>query len=74
MTPPPCNCAHVETIVVWTRGAKEPEKQRNDRCKHPSGPHPVHGTMGSADFRLVGNVHRLAKSQKQQFGRYSPQH
>ena len=41
MTPPPCNCAHVETIVVWTRGAKEPEKQRHDRCKHPSGPHPM---------------------------------
>ena len=41
MTPPPCNCAHVETIVVWTRGAKEPEKQRHDRCEHPSGPHPM---------------------------------
>jgi hypothetical protein len=41
MTPPPCNCAHVETIVVWTRGAKEPEKQRHDRCIHPSGPHPM---------------------------------
>lgn len=32
MTPPPCNCAHVETIVVWTRGAKEPKPQRHDRC------------------------------------------
>ena len=42
MTPPPCNCAHVETIVVWTRGTKEPEKQRHDRCEHPSGPHPMH--------------------------------
>ena len=41
MTPPPCNCAHVETIVVWTRGAKEPKPQRHDRCKHPSGPHPM---------------------------------
>ena len=40
MTPPPCNCAHVETIVVWTRGRHEPEKQRHDRCIHPSGPHP----------------------------------
>ena len=44
MTPPPCNCAHVETIVVWTRGAKEPkpQPQRYDRCTHPSGPHPMH--------------------------------
>ena len=42
MTPPPCNCAHVETIVVWTRGRHEPEKQRHDRCIHPSGPHPMH--------------------------------
>ena len=41
MTPPPCNCAHVETIVVWTRGAKEPKPQRHDRCEHPSGPHPM---------------------------------
>ena len=41
MTPPPCNCAHVETIVVWTRGAKEPKPQRHDRCIHPSGPHPM---------------------------------
>ena len=42
MTPPPCNCAHVETIVVLTRGAKEPKPQRHDRCEHPSGPHPMH--------------------------------
>ncbi len=42
MTPPPCDCAHVETIVVWTRGAKEPKPQRHDRCAHPSGPHPMH--------------------------------
>ena len=45
MTPPPCNCAHVETIVVWTRGAKEPEKQRHDRCIHPSGPHPMNAEI-----------------------------
>ena len=42
MTPLPCNCAHVETLVVWTRGRHEPEKQRHDRCIHPSGPHPQH--------------------------------
>ena len=41
MTPPPCNCAHVETAIVWTRGRHEPEKQRHDRCTHPSGPHPM---------------------------------
>ena len=23
MTPPPCNCAHVETLVVWQRADKE---------------------------------------------------
>ena len=46
MTPPPCNCAHVETIVVWTRGAKEPKPQRHDRCTHPSGPHPMHTPCG----------------------------
>ena len=41
MTPPPCNCAHVEQIVVWVRGHNRPEKQRHDRCIHPSGPHPM---------------------------------
>ena len=41
MTPPPCNCARAETIVVWTRGAKEPKPKRHDRCTHPSGPHPM---------------------------------
>lgn len=42
MTPPPCNCAHVEQIIVWTRGRTEPIKRRHDRCIHPSGPHPMH--------------------------------
>ena len=46
MTPPPCNCAHVETIVVWTRGAKEPKPQRHGRCGYPSGPHPMHAPCG----------------------------
>ena len=41
MTPPPCNCAHVEQIVVWVRGHNRPEKQRHDRCTPPSGPHPM---------------------------------
>ena len=41
MTPPPCNCAHVETAIVWTRGAKEPKPQRHARCIHPEGPHPM---------------------------------
>ena len=41
MTPPPCNCAHVEQIVVWVRVHNRPEKQRHDRCIHPSGPHPM---------------------------------
>lgn len=41
MTPPPCHCAHVEQIVVWVRGHNRPEKQRHDRCIHPSGPHPM---------------------------------
>ena len=40
MTPPPCNCAHNESLVVWKRGDKAPIKQRHDRCIHPSGPHP----------------------------------
>ena len=39
MTPPPCNCAHVEQVIVWTRGRTEPIKQRHDRCIHPAGPH-----------------------------------
>lgn len=39
MTPPPCNCAHVETLAVWKRGDKAPIKQRHDRCIHPEGPH-----------------------------------
>jgi len=39
MTPPPCNCAHNETLVVWKHRAKAPIKQRHDRCIHPSGPH-----------------------------------
>ena len=42
MTTPLCNCAHVQTAIVWTRGAKEPKPQRHDRCTHPSGPHPMH--------------------------------
>lgn len=42
MTPPPCNCAHVEQIIVWTRGRTEPIKRRHDRCIHPTGPHPMH--------------------------------
>ena len=36
MTQPPCNCAHVETIVVWTRGDKAPTKQRHYHCIRPS--------------------------------------
>jgi hypothetical protein len=42
MTPPPCDCAHVQQIIVWKRGDKEPIKQRRDRCIHPGGPHPMH--------------------------------
>jgi hypothetical protein len=42
MTSPSCNCAHVQQIVIWTRGRKEPQMQRHDRCIHPSGPHPMH--------------------------------
>ena len=42
MNPPPCNCAHHQVVVVWVRGHKTPEKQRHDRCIHPSGPHPQH--------------------------------
>ena len=42
MTPPPCNCAHHQVVVVWVRGHKTPEKQRHDRCIHPTGPHPQH--------------------------------
>ena len=34
--------AHVQTAIVWARGRHEPEKQRHDRCIHPSGPHPMH--------------------------------
>jgi hypothetical protein len=41
MTPPPCDCAHVQQIIVWTRGTKTPEQKRHDRCIHPSGPHPM---------------------------------
>lgn len=41
MTPPPCNCAHLSTIIIWTRITKEPKPQRHDRCGHPSGPHPM---------------------------------
>ena len=26
MTPPPCNCAHIEQIIVWKRGDKAPIK------------------------------------------------
>lgn len=40
MTPPPCNCAGNQTVVVWARGDKTP--QQHDRCIHPSGPHPMH--------------------------------
>ena len=40
MTPPPCNCAHNETLVVWKHRAKAPIKQQHDRCIHPSWPHP----------------------------------
>ena len=39
MTPPPCNCAHVQTAIVWTRGQAV---ERYDRCTHPTGPHPMH--------------------------------
>ena len=42
MNPPRCNCAHIERIVVWVRGHNTPEKQRHDRCIHPTGPHPQH--------------------------------
>ena len=42
MTQPLCNCAHSQQIIVWVRGRSEPEKQRHDRCIHPSGPHPMH--------------------------------
>lgn len=42
MTPPPCDCAHVEQIVVWMRSEKAPQMQRHNRCVHPSGPHPMH--------------------------------
>lgn len=42
MTPPPCDCAHVEQVIVWTRGRTEPIKQRHDRCIHQTGPHPMH--------------------------------
>ena len=31
MTPPPCKCTHLEQIIVWVRGHREPEKQRHDR-------------------------------------------
>ncbi len=41
MTPPPCDCAHVEQVIVWTRGRTEPIKRRHDRCIHPTGPHPM---------------------------------
>ena len=36
MTPPPCNCAHNETLVVWKHRAKAPIKQQHDRCIHPN--------------------------------------
>ncbi len=42
MTPPPCDCAHAEQIIVWIRGSTEPIKQRYNRCIHPAGPHPQH--------------------------------
>ena len=37
----PCNCVHAQTIVVWTRGEKEPVRQARDTCAHPEGPHPM---------------------------------
>lgn len=42
MTPTPCNCRHVQQIVIWTRDRKGPQMQRHDRCIHPKGPHPMH--------------------------------
>ena len=42
MTPPPCNCAHNKTVVVWARGNKLPQMKRQHQCIHPSGPHPMH--------------------------------
>ena len=42
MTTPPCNCAHLSQIIVWTRILKGPKPKRHDRCNHPTGPHPQH--------------------------------
>ena len=42
MTPPPCNCAHNKTVVVWARGNKLPQMKRQHQCIHPTGPHPMH--------------------------------
>lgn len=42
MTPPPCDCTHIEQIVVWVRSEKAPQMQRHNRFVHPSGPHPMH--------------------------------
>jgi len=41
MTPPPCNCAHLSQIIIWTRILKGPKPKRHDRCNHPTGPHPM---------------------------------
>lgn len=42
MTPPPCDCAHLQTIAVWKHDTKVPKPYRHEHlCRHPSGPHPM---------------------------------
>ena len=46
--------AHVQTAIVWARGRHKPEKQRHDRCIHPSGPHPMHAPCSWFAAKMEG--------------------
>ena len=54
MTIPPCNCAHVETLVVLVRGDKEPMKQRSCRFGFGSFAPCVQTTIVSTRAQLQG--------------------